>query len=217
MYGLPDLAVTGDIIPAAWGNQVRDDIAASAVGLASAAGQLPYATGANALAMLNVGSAGQVLGVSGGLPAWGAVPFTGLPSVKRCRVYKSTAQAVTNGDPLTWDSETYDTAGWHESVTNPTRVTVDVTGLYLVRAQVILANAGGTYRSADLQKNASNIVHGMSVPTALYGPSVHVATVVEASAGDYFRVLAGHDAGGTLNTTPNADWTFLEVVLLGPQ
>lgn len=72
-YNLPPLAVTGDIIPASWGNAVRDTLLASAIGIATTAGQIPYATGANALAMLNAsGTAGAMLYVEAGLPAWNA-------------------------------------------------------------------------------------------------------------------------------------------------
>lgn len=78
-YNLPPLAVTGVIIPAAWGNAARDSIAATAVGLASAAGQIPYATGANALAMLAAGSANKLLGMNsaGTAPEWKSVTADG--------------------------------------------------------------------------------------------------------------------------------------------
>jgi hypothetical protein len=220
MYALPDLAVTGEIIPAAWGNQNRSNWAESVPAKATTAGQIPYATGAGVIAMLAAVAAGQVLtsqGV-GVAPAWGSVPAAAFPSVKRCRVYKAAAQSVTNGDPLTWDSETYDPPGWHSAGTNPTRITVDVTGVYLVHAQVVLVSGGGVFRGVDLLKNGATACgHGVLTPAATNNPAVSAMNVVEATAGDYFTAQAGHDAGGTLNTVANQDWTFFEVVYLGPQ
>lgn len=88
-YSLPDLPVTGAIIPAAWGVKVRDSIAASAVGIVTTAGDLPYATGLNALSRLPIGSTGKVLTVVGGLPAWAS---------------PTTSALTTRGDLLTMDA-----------------------------------------------------------------------------------------------------------------
>lgn len=73
-YASLSLVVTGTAIASAWGNQVRANFAVSAPGVVTTAGDLTYATGANALARLAVGSTGQVLQVVGGAPAWGDAP-----------------------------------------------------------------------------------------------------------------------------------------------
>lgn len=71
--------MTGEIITAAQLNtHLRDNLLATAAGVVTAAGDLVYATAANALARRAIGSSGQVLTVSGGVPVW-ASPF-GLTS-----------------------------------------------------------------------------------------------------------------------------------------
>jgi len=49
-YSLPPLAVTGDVIPAAWGNDARNSIAETAVAKATTSGRIFRATGTEALA-----------------------------------------------------------------------------------------------------------------------------------------------------------------------
>jgi len=51
---------------------VRDNLLALAPALVTTAGDLVKATGANALARVAIGTAGQQLGVSSGAPAWGS-------------------------------------------------------------------------------------------------------------------------------------------------
>lgn len=65
------LVVTGTAIASAWGNQVRANQALTPAALATASGQLFRATGAGAIEAFDIGSSGQSLIVSGGLPVWG--------------------------------------------------------------------------------------------------------------------------------------------------
>jgi hypothetical protein len=53
---------------------LRDNMNATEAGVVTAAGDLVYATGAGAVTRLAIGSNGQYLGVSGGVPAWVAAP-----------------------------------------------------------------------------------------------------------------------------------------------
>jgi hypothetical protein len=66
------LPVTGTPIASAWGATVKADLDASAAAVVTTAGDLVYATGANALARLGIGQAGQPLMVNVGAtaPAW---------------------------------------------------------------------------------------------------------------------------------------------------
>jgi len=67
-------AATDTIAATDW-NQARDNDEESAAGKASAAGEVPYATGVNALAMLALGAAGDFLRVNAGAtaPEWGGM------------------------------------------------------------------------------------------------------------------------------------------------
>ena len=48
-------------------------------------------------------------------------------------VYRSSAQSISNNTltDITWNTELYDTASMHDTVTNSNRITVPVAGLYL--------------------------------------------------------------------------------------
>ena len=65
--------LTGDVVTAAAWNALlgtTGSLAQTAAAKVTTAGDTTYATAANTLARLGVGSTGQVLTVSGGLPAW---------------------------------------------------------------------------------------------------------------------------------------------------
>jgi hypothetical protein len=66
--------VDGSVIQAAWGNQVKANFDASPNGLASAAGQLFYATATGTLVALPVGATAAFLQIAGGAPAWAPSP-----------------------------------------------------------------------------------------------------------------------------------------------
>lgn len=64
--------VTGAVVAASWGAQVKQNFDASANAVVAAPGDLVVATGPGALARLPVGAAGQVLR-GGAAPVWGQV------------------------------------------------------------------------------------------------------------------------------------------------
>jgi hypothetical protein len=64
---------TGDIVGDGDLNRIEGNLAETGPAKVQAAGALIVATGPNALQRLPVGTNGQVLVVSGGMPAWGNV------------------------------------------------------------------------------------------------------------------------------------------------
>lgn len=62
---------TGDLETAAWANTyIKDNFAASEVGIVTAAGDLVYASAANALAVLPIGATGQWVRSTGSAIQW---------------------------------------------------------------------------------------------------------------------------------------------------
>ena len=69
----PSDKITGDVVTAAIWNAslgTSGNMAQTAAAKVTTAGDITYATGANALARLGIGTSAQVLTVSGGVPAW---------------------------------------------------------------------------------------------------------------------------------------------------
>lgn len=77
-FSSPATVVTGDTITAAWANtDVRDNMNATMVAKCTAAGDIAYATGANALARLAKGAAADALVMNSGAtaPEWSAASY----------------------------------------------------------------------------------------------------------------------------------------------
>ena len=66
-------------------------------------GDVLYASSTNTLSKLNIGSSGQILTVSGGMPAWAAAPIT-LPS----QTGNSGKYLTTDGTNASWATITTD-------------------------------------------------------------------------------------------------------------
>lgn len=102
-------------------------------------------------------------------------------------------------EALTWDTEKFDTDGYHEGVTNPTRITVPdgLSGYYQINCNMGWeANATG-YRAAILRINGTTqfkIASAVASATASAN-SIGVSTVYflsdnAAAANDYIECLA---------------------------
>jgi hypothetical protein len=116
----------------------------------------------------------------------------------------ATGVNASGGHTVTWTSELDDTGGWHDSVTNNTRLTVPTgLGITTVRlsANVILQNlANGNYVYQRWNKNGSSTYEGMvQVQWQAPGSSTDVeyqfvTPDIPATAGDYFElVLVSND------------------------
>lgn len=109
-----------------------------------------------------------------------------------------------------WDTETVDDApGFHEGVTNPSRITIPASydGVYVIAAGIWWANAAlGTITVLQMRlyKNGSVIAGGIfsGAPNAgfpTFGQGMRVVVEDRAVAGDYYEVFVFHDttAAGT--------------------
>jgi hypothetical protein len=166
------------------------------------AGDVIYATGASTLTRLGVGSTGQVLTVSGGVPSWatpaGGVTFSGAS------VYNTTDQAVANATTKTinYNSEEYDTDAYHDTSTNTNRLTIPSgkTGYFLLAWNVAWANNSTGYRNVDLLKNGS-AYRQYSINCNTFGDQTSVtgSALVYATAGTYFSLTAFQASGSSIN------------------
>jgi hypothetical protein len=105
---------------------------------------------------------------------------------------------------LDWDSEVFDFGGLHDLSTNPSRITIETAGKYLVGAYLqFVANATGV-RVVSILLNGSTISGDQRV-TAGAGVTTNITPValLDLAVGDYVEVLVFQNSGVSLNVTGN--------------
>ena len=153
-----------------------------------------------------------------GIPVANNLTVLANPPLAKMR--NSTNQSIPNttDTALTWDTEDFDTAGGHSTVSNTSRYTCQsgYAGKYLVRCTVFYAaSAGGTFRDVWFAINGTNVTgsSGRALPASATILSVTAETIVTLTVGDYVEAFTRHDSGGALLTaTPFArGQSFFEV------
>jgi len=104
-------------------------------------------------------------------------------------------------ETVAFNSERYDTASMHSNVTNNSRLTAPVDGLYLVNASTRWESDLDGIRQLSIQGEigGSTIQLGSSDVPSTGFTNQTVSTVVQLSAGDYVEIEVRHDSGGSLN------------------
>lgn len=140
-----------------------------------------------AVSKLAAGSAGQIVETIGSTPTWRTVPAV--------RAYHNAAQSIVANALVyvAFNSERYDTAGMHDPVTNNSRLTATVAGLYLITAHFRWGSVGGTFTCntiANLKVNRTTDIaeDRVQLPVA-FAVSQSMETVYQLAAGDYVEVV----------------------------
>jgi hypothetical protein len=123
-----------------------------------------------------------------------------------CSVYNSAAVSVANSSPtiLNANSELFDNDALHSTVTNPSRVTAQTAGRYLLTSSAqFAANATGI-RQIEFLLNGASILASVSraLPPGV-GSDAFVKTFIAVvlAAGDYVEARVFQSSGGALNVT----------------
>lgn len=120
-----------------------------------------------------------------------------LANPPSCRVYHNTTQSLTDNTEatVTFNSERWDTDSMHESVTNPSRVTFNTAGLYVVTfCCQLAAGADYTMAYATLRLNGTTTIaqgiNGTIADAGSAGPTLVLSTIYKFAAADYVEVRA---------------------------
>jgi hypothetical protein len=188
-------------------------------------GALAYRSAtANVNTALAIGSTGNVLTVSGGVPVW-AAPAAATPSFVGCLLTKTADQSISNATvtKITFDSEVFDTDGFHDNSTNNTRITIPSGkgGKYQFNYQQRWSSNNNGVRWAGIYINN---VEGATLTRSPFAPSASLiyngSVVLNLVATDYVELFAYQDCGTSINieqigTTQLAAQTRFSCTYLG--
>lgn len=145
-------------------------------------------------------------------------PFLAQLLFLGARVSFASSVSLTSGSSTTidFDTEDFDSGGFHSNVTNPSRLTVPagVTKVVVTAGVDFAANATGR-RLVTVVKNGSTSVGQHGDDAAASGNHRHAITtgVLEVSEGDYFTVVALQNSGGDLDFVTSQVTAFSIYVL----
>lgn len=162
-----------------------------------------------------VDGSAQMLLTGAGLALTGAMTINGTRINAGCRVYHSAAQSIATGTnvALAFNSERYDSDGFHDTVINNNRLTVPagMGGKYLIFAHVEwAANTDATARILQLRVNNAAYIALDSRPaiaTAAITTRHTISTVYDLAAGDYMEIVVHQLAAGAVNITAAGNFT----------
>ena len=194
----------------------------SSTDLITTAGDLLYGTAADTVARLGIGTAGQVLKVNSGAtaPEWGAASST--PTFVGCSLYDSNAtQSIATGTDtiVTFNSEFFDTDGFHSTSTNTGRITIPSGkgGKYLFIASALFLNLASG-KEARFYKNGNQLLsYGWTSASGVAGTSI--SAIIDLVATDYieFRVVQGSGGNADLYKSGGGagEYAFFQCQFLG--
>ena len=131
-----------------------------------------------------------------------------------CMLSRSSAQSISDSsyEKISWNSETSDTPGWHDLVTNPERITVNVDGVFLITASIRFGMDGTGYREVAISKNGTKERYDARNAISTGWTNITINGIFELSSGDYVEIEVYQTSGGSLNV--NNPYTSFEVARL---
>jgi hypothetical protein len=213
---------TGQVLAKASGTDLdfswvaQDDSNAIQNAIVDAKGDLIGATAADTPARLAVGTDGQVL-TADSTAATGLKWASASSGFKGVSLYKSGGgtQTIANNTntAITFDSEFFDTDGFHSTSTNTSRITIPagMSGKYSVVSTALTWDINGTgKRGLGIYKNGAALTSSLEIiPSGSIYVSNALSVVIDLSAGDYIELYAIQTSGGNLTAyARNQDYPF---------
>ncbi|MEU5043142.1 hypothetical protein [Streptomyces griseorubiginosus] len=130
---------------------------------------------------------------------------SGTNGVPRFKGYASTGQSIATGSAsdvaVTLDTEDYDSDNGHSTVTNSSRYTVQVAGVYLIMATASFPTNSTGNRKLGININGTNARGGVFQGPAMASNSWSACVSVEQAlvVGDYIEMAVWQTSGGPLS------------------
>jgi hypothetical protein len=153
-----------------------------------------------------------------------ADPLTFLYNRPRCNAVRTSNLSIgTGGDPklITLEAETIDNDSMYDSATNPSRITFQTTGAYMIGAQLAYASNATGRREVQIRLGAAGsgtggtrLCRGVGQTTA--GDVVlSCQRMITAGVGNYIELFGFQDSGGALNVVGGNDMSFMWAYQIG--
>jgi hypothetical protein len=181
-------------------------------------GDTDYASAtANTNTRLPIGSTGQVLTVTGGVPTWATPSGSSFVGVSASfTANQSLADATATA--VSFTTEQYDTDGFHDNSTNNSRFTIPAgkAGKYVLTGQLGFGpNATGT-RGVHIYKNGSAIIYNnITNNGGTYGTFAGIHHTISLAVTDYIEFYAFQTSGGALVVSNPYEVTNVQLSYLG--
>jgi hypothetical protein len=151
-------------------------------------------------------------------------PLDFLMNPPRVNAYASTGVvlATATSTLIPFDTESWDTDSMHSTTTNPSRITINTSGQYLVTFYARFPSNTTGYRQLNLRINSTgNPGLGGTLSTisaaAVNGDSTFVTRTLEltCNAGDHYELFAQQNSGASLTLQAGQRVTGMEFRWLG--
>jgi hypothetical protein len=148
---------------------------------------------------------------------WGSA---GTPTFVGARVYGSGPQSIPTATypVVTWNTESYDTDGFHDNTTNSSRFTIPSgkAGKYLFTLRTTWSSSNNTgARNLYFFKNGTEIGEAeFSLSTRGY-LQMSMTSMQSAAVGDYFEMIVYQSSGATLDIEKTAFYSEFALGYLG--
>ena len=134
-------------------------------------------------------------------------PFVGFHAIS-----SGLTTTTSSWTKVAYSTEVYDTSGFHDNVTNNTRITIPagLGGFYQFAGYIDWASNGSGVRAAEIYKNNASFLSLIQYPAiagALMRPSFF--GIGQFAAGDYAELTAIQTSGGNLAVGSSLTVTYL--------
>jgi hypothetical protein len=187
--------------------------------IVDAKGDIIAATAADTVARLAVGTNGQTLvadsTASTGLK-WATVSTS--PTFVGCSIYNSATQSIPNGTDtnFTYDSEYFDTNGFHSTSSNTSRITIPTGygGKYLVNVSTSDPTTS-SLSTLKLRKNGANLKYQVLNGITRTEFVKVCSWVVDLAVADYLEIMIYQNQGSAASFDNTSLYGSFGVVYLG--
>jgi hypothetical protein len=174
------------------------------------------AAAADTPARLAVGTNGQVL-TADSTTATGLKWASAGSSFSGCSLFGSTVSVANDTEVyIDFGDENFDTDAYHSTSVNPSRITIPTgkSGKFQINARMSFINTSNSRLDMYLIKNAGTFL-AQSIVDLERGATPMFSEVINAVAGDYFRLMVYQTSGGTISLNGGAQSQNFSIAYLG--